>query len=148
MNESGTGVRKNLKDHSREHLANERTFLAWIRTSMGIMAFGFVLERFSFFIKRLVLFEKIGLRVAGQPAGADAGKALGAFHTPGYSAVLGIVFVVFGILLAVFAFIRYREVGKEIDAQIYHPKAALNIALTAFVLITGIFLLAYLVKGI
>ncbi len=37
-------------------MANERTFLAWIRTSIGIMAFGFVVEKFSFFIKKLSLF--------------------------------------------------------------------------------------------
>ncbi len=31
----------------RVHMSNERTFLAWIRTSIGIMAFGFVLENFN-----------------------------------------------------------------------------------------------------
>ncbi len=146
MNESGT--EKNRQDHSREHLANERTFLAWIRTSIGIMAFGFVLERFAFFIQKLVLLEKIGLKAAGKPSGAEAGKAISTFRTPGYSAALGIVFVVFGILLAVFAFIRYREVGKELDEQRYHPKAALDAALTAFVLTTGILLLVYLIKSL
>src|SRR6202012_4941228 len=38
-----------------DHLANERTFLAWIRTSIGIMAFGFVVVRFSLFVKQLTL---------------------------------------------------------------------------------------------
>jgi putative membrane protein len=42
-------VRPNL----REHQANERTFLAWLRTSIAIIAFGFVLERFSLFLKYL-----------------------------------------------------------------------------------------------
>ena len=36
-----------------DHLANERTFLAWIRTSIAIMAFGFVVVKFTFFIKQL-----------------------------------------------------------------------------------------------
>jgi uncharacterized membrane protein YidH (DUF202 family) len=31
----------------RVHMANERTFLAWIRTSIGMMAFGFVVEKFA-----------------------------------------------------------------------------------------------------
>jgi uncharacterized membrane protein YidH (DUF202 family) len=31
----------------RVHMANERTFLAWIRTSIGVMAFGFVVEKFA-----------------------------------------------------------------------------------------------------
>ena len=34
----------------RVHMANERTFLAWIRTSIGIMAFGFVVEKFALFM--------------------------------------------------------------------------------------------------
>ncbi len=136
-------------DHSREHLANERTLLAWTRTSIGLMAFGFVLERFAFFIRRLVLLEKIGLKAAGRAAGGSGLAAGGpAFHASGFSAVLGIVFVVFGILLAVFAFIRYREVEKEIEQQRYHPKAALNIALTVFVLVAGIFLLIDLIKSV
>jgi putative membrane protein len=42
-------VRLNL----REHQANERTFLAWLRTSIAIIAFGFVVERFAVFLKYL-----------------------------------------------------------------------------------------------
>ena len=34
----------------RVHMANERTFLAWIRTCIGIMAFGFVIEKFIIFL--------------------------------------------------------------------------------------------------
>ena len=38
-----------------DHMANERTFLAWIRTSLGIIAFGFVIERFGLFIRQMGL---------------------------------------------------------------------------------------------
>ncbi|UZJ63104.1 DUF202 domain-containing protein [Sphingobacterium sp. KU25419] len=38
-----------------DHLANERTFLAWIRTSIGIMGFGFVVVKFSLFVKQVSL---------------------------------------------------------------------------------------------
>jgi putative membrane protein len=38
-----------------DHLANERTFLAWIRTGIGIMAFGFVVVKFTLFVKQLSL---------------------------------------------------------------------------------------------
>ena len=37
-------------------MANERTFLAWIRTSIGIMAFGFVVEKFALFHKKISIF--------------------------------------------------------------------------------------------
>ena len=43
------------KNNASDHLANERTFLAWIRTSIGIMAFGFVVVKFSLFVKQISL---------------------------------------------------------------------------------------------
>lgn len=36
-----------------DHLANERTFLAWIRTSVGLMGFGFVVVKFSIFVRQI-----------------------------------------------------------------------------------------------
>jgi putative membrane protein len=37
---------KNFTDHA----ANERTFLAWVRTAIAVMAFGFLIERFDLFL--------------------------------------------------------------------------------------------------
>jgi putative membrane protein len=34
-------------DRQREHQANERTFLAWLRTSVALIGFGFAIARFS-----------------------------------------------------------------------------------------------------
>ncbi len=34
-------------DRQREHQANERTFLAWLRTSITLISFGLVLARFG-----------------------------------------------------------------------------------------------------
>ena len=36
-----------------EHAANERTFLAWMRTAIAVIAFGFVVEKFNLFILAL-----------------------------------------------------------------------------------------------
>ena len=33
-----------------DHAANERTFLAWVRTAIAIMAFGFLVEKFDLFL--------------------------------------------------------------------------------------------------
>ena len=33
-----------------DHAANERTFLAWVRTAIAVMAFGFLVERFDLFL--------------------------------------------------------------------------------------------------
>ena len=37
---------ENSGSTARDHLANERTFLAWVRTALGIMGLGVVIERF------------------------------------------------------------------------------------------------------
>ncbi|HEV3286504.1 MAG TPA: DUF202 domain-containing protein, partial [Steroidobacteraceae bacterium] len=33
-----------------DHAANERTFLAWVRTGIAVIAFGFVIEKFNLFM--------------------------------------------------------------------------------------------------
>jgi len=47
---------KNRPDLST-HLAAERTFLAWIRTGVACMGFGFVVARFGIFLHELPLFK-------------------------------------------------------------------------------------------
>ena len=37
-----------IRDYS-DHAANERTFLAWLRTGIAVIAFGFVIEKFNLF---------------------------------------------------------------------------------------------------
>ena len=77
----------------RVHMANERTFLAWIRTSIGIMAFGFVVEKFSLFIKQVsYLLGKTNIDKTAYPS-----------H--GYSSIFGIFLVGLGALMGVLAFI-------------------------------------------
>jgi putative membrane protein len=53
-----------------DHLANERTFLAWIRTSIALMGFGFVIVKFALFIRQLtlVLGEKATVPSKGHSA--------------------------------------------------------------------------------
>lgn len=118
----------------RVHMANERTFLAWIRTSIGIMAFGFVVERFALFVRQLsLLFSKEVIPQSLQPHG--------------YSRVFGIVLVAIGTMMGLLAFIRYRKTEKQIDEDTYHPSGALDLLLTIAVLIIGIFLVVYLLAS-
>ena len=124
----------------RVHMANERTFLAWIRTSIGIMAFGFVVEKFGIFIRQIYGFLSTK---------ADFGGTFG--HTqvsPGYSSVLGIALIGLGALMGVLAFVRYKKVEKEIDTDSYQPSLILDILLTLAILSMGIFLVIYLVHTI
>jgi putative membrane protein len=78
-----------------EHLANERTFLAWVRTNIALISLGFV-------------FARLGpwLRESGVNVPRLAGKAL----------PLGIGLVGFGALLTLLAAWRYDAVNREIEA--------------------------------
>jgi len=119
----------------RVHMANERTFLAWIRTSIGIMAFGFVVEKFALFIKQMSLI---------------LGKAnIGNISTPshGYSAIVGIFLVGLGTLMSLLAFIRYKKIERQIDDDTYKRSSILDILLTISVLAVGIFLVIYLIHS-
>jgi putative membrane protein len=44
-----------LQRDPRIYFAAERTYLAWIRTGLGLMGFGFVVARFGLFLKELVI---------------------------------------------------------------------------------------------
>jgi uncharacterized membrane protein YidH (DUF202 family) len=120
----------------RVHMANERTFLAWIRTSIGIMAFGFVVEKFALFIKQMSY-------VLGK---STLGEALPPSH--GYSAILGIILVGLGAFMGVLAFIRYKRVEKQINEDTWQPSSILDALLTLSVLAVGIFLVIYLIYSI
>lgn len=116
----------------RVHMANERTFLSWIRTSIGIMAFGFVVEKFALFLKQVSYF-------------------LGKEVTPpshGYSSFFGILIVSLGALMGVLSFIRYKKVERQIDEDTYQPSMILDIMLALAVFVIGIFLVTYLIYSI
>jgi uncharacterized membrane protein YidH (DUF202 family) len=117
----------------RVHMANERTFLAWIRTSIGIMAFGFVVEKFALFLKQVSYF---------------IGKEIPSVPPSGYSSFFGIALVFLGTLMGVLAFIRYKKVERQIDEDTYRPSLILDILLALSVLAMGIFLAIYLVHSI
>ena len=123
----------------RVHMANERTFLAWIRTSVGIMAFGFVVEKFGLFIKQ---FSYLFSQTPGQRG------ALGHAPSPGYSSVFGVVLVGLGALMGVLAFVRYKKVECQIDNDVYQPSLLLDILLALSVFAIGIFLIIYLIHSI
>jgi putative membrane protein len=65
-----------------DHLANERTFLAWIRTSIALMGFGFVIVKFSLFIHQISV-------AFGENA---------VLPDKGYSATIGVIMVALGAL--------------------------------------------------
>ena len=115
-----------------DHLANERTFLAWIRTSIGIMAFGFVVVKFYLFLKQISIILGKGI--------VDQSK--------GYSSVAGIVLVNVGAIAAVLSYIRYKKTAKQLDLGYYKHSSLLMTILTAFIFSVSVFLIIYLIKSI
>jgi putative membrane protein len=110
-------------------MANERTFLAWIRTSISIMAFGFVVEKFSLFVKQMSFY--LGKETA-PPA-------------PGYTSIFGIILIGLGALMGFLAFFRYKVVQRQIDEDTYEPSKLLGILLTLSIVVIGLFLVLYLI---
>jgi len=116
----------------RVHMANERTFLAWIRTSIAVMAFGFVVEKFSLFVKQMAFY--LGKESSPPP--------------PGYSAMIGVVLVGAGVAMGILSFIRYKHVERQIEEDTYQPSVVLSMLLFLSLLSIGVFLLLYLVHSL
>ena len=116
-----------------DHLANERTFLAWIRTSIAIMGFGFVVVKFALFIKQISLV--LNSRQTVLP-----GK--------GYSTQIGILLVAIGVFMAFYSWLRYRITEKQLINSEYKPSLLPALVLTSGIVVIGMLLVIYLVPDI
>lgn len=124
-----------MSDKTTNHLANNRTFLAWVRTSLGIMAFGFVIERFTLFTKQVSL-----LLTQYSPSE----KIFKSISHYGNSAFIGVLLVLLGVIICLLAFIQFLLDQKKIEAESYQPTNWLYAILTGSILLIGIFLVFYL----
>jgi putative membrane protein len=115
-----------------DRLANERTFLAWIRTSVGLMGFGFVVVKFSIFVKQISI---------------DMGRPV-PVTSHGYSSTMGIGLVAFGAIIGILSFCRYRKIEKQISDPEYTPSGILINLLAAAILVIGILLVVYLLASL
>jgi putative membrane protein len=113
-----------------DHAANERTFLAWVRTAIAVMAFGFLIERFDLF-----------LRYAAA-AGGRMSAAGGSFIAD----VTGLVFVVIGMAMIVVAALRFFLTARQIDSDqtLPGPGVRFDLALAALLVLLGCSLVLYL----
>ncbi len=137
---------ENKKGHDRRvHMANERTFLAWMRTSIGLMAFGFVVEKFALFVKQIAYFLQRSMPVE---VGKAVQPALAIPPSPGYSSIFGVVLVALGAVMGLLSFIRYKKVERQINEDTYEPSLILDALLAMSVLAIGIFLVIYLLHSI
>src|SRR6201996_144244 len=92
-----------------DHAANERTFLAWTRTGLAVIAFGFVIEKFNILVET----------VANTASPAAAQKLLILRLTGPLGRFDGIALILVGIALIVVSGIRYARTSQLIDKQDY-----------------------------
>jgi putative membrane protein len=110
-----------------DHLANERTFLAWIRTSISIIVFGFVVAKFGITLREF-------LRMQGN-----------ASRESGMSLAIGVGFMAMGIFMALVSLIRYRTTMNRLNADQFQPADTIITVLGVIAALFGIILAAYLI---
>ena len=115
----------------RQRFAAERTLLAWMRTGLALMGFGFVVARFGLFLREI----------------AAAGQVTAHQHATGWSLWIGTALIGLGVavyLLASFEFCRFVSYSKQ--GRAYVPRTVMLAVVVAAVLaLLGIAMALYLV---
>ena len=115
-----------MSSNASDHLANERTFLAWIRTSISVIVFGFVVAKFGITLRQFLNMQ-------------------GKNNSPsGLSLSMGVVFMVTGIVLAVVSLYRYYKTRQRLESAAFKPAGAAILFLGILTAISGAVLAAYL----
>lgn len=126
---------ENKQRNATDHLANERTFLAWIRTGIAIMAFGFVVVKFALFVKQVAY-------IVGE------GHASVTLPSQGYSAWIGIALVALGTIMSLLAFFRYKNIERQLEQYRFSPSLTLSVLLTVAIVLVGLLLVIYLIPSL
>jgi putative membrane protein len=117
-----------------DHAANERTYLAWIRTAISLMAFGFLLERFDIFLsyaRNSLKSVPIGLHVRA-------------------SEWIGLCLILFGAIVVLLATIRFYRNRRLIDSETpeRYGGTTLERSMAGLLILMAVFLVVYVANQI
>jgi len=129
--QSGIGKSLPAEIDSRIYMAAERTFLAWIRTGIALMGFGFVVARFGLFMRELAL------------TGAYQQTA-----NPSFSLPIGIGLIGFGMVVNIVSVVRHRRYIAAIDRNEFRSAFGSTFAIWVALLLalSGLAMTIYLVR--
>ena len=115
-----------------DHAANERTFLAWVRTAIAVMGFGFIIERFDIFLSTL--------------AGAKAVT----LHGQKFANEAGLAFIFIGVAMIAVAAFRFFRIAKDIDKDDEVPGSSslFDLALAGLLVLLGLSMFLYLGRAV
>jgi putative membrane protein len=114
--------RRPLPGPRRDTLANERTFLSWVRLAIAISALGFVIARFGIFLAQIAIGQRL-------------------FATSLHlSPPLGITVILLGPVIVLFAARRFFQVERELETGVFEPHYGMIVAVVILAVIVGILL--------
>ena len=94
----------------RVYFAAERTFLAWIRTGLGLMGIGFAVSRFGLFLRQISVAQLPSQSQSHLPA-----------HTTGLSLWSGVSLVALGVVVNLVAVYRHFQLIQELSSGTWRP---------------------------
>ena len=111
--------------------ANERTYLAWMRTALALIAFGFLMERFDLMLRTLGSAIDQGKLAHGSPVGREA----------------GIVMITLGLGVMIVSSLRFVKTTRLIRSESSEPYCLRSVLVTGGIFILlALFVLAYIVR--
>jgi putative membrane protein len=130
-----TGTSNNQPQDERkaslsDYLAAERTFLAWIRTGLSLMGFGFVVARFGLFLQE---FQQL--------RGGSFKESLG------LSIWFGTTLILLGVFVNVFAGWHHARLIRDLDrGEVSRSRSTYAIGIAIFLAVVGLAMAVYLLR--
>lgn len=122
-------------EHYSDHAANERTFLAWVRTSIAVMAFGFLVEKFDLF---LAMTGQTTGRIVISPRGEMVGS------------IAGLLLILLGGAMLALSMVRFRKTARDIASPDKRMESGvqMDLLLAGLLLLLGAALFCYLIYSV